>query len=118
MTKLSQEQAAEMAELREKGWSFKRLSERFGVSRGAVHYRCLRLGALSPRSQPINYRGRRLSGQGFGKVVSHFTPAEDERLLELEREGASLNQMVEQLGRARTTVRIRLLTLAAKDGLA
>lgn len=118
MTKLSQEQVDQIAELREKGYSYRRLAEKFGVSTGAIHYRCLRVGALSPRSLPIDYPARRATGYGFGKVVRHFSPEDDRRLLDLEREGASLNQMVEQLGRARTTVRIRLLTLAAKEGLA
>lgn len=118
MTKLSSDQVYEIAELREKGWGYKRLAERFGVSRGAIHYRCLSVGALSPRSLPIDYRGRRSTGHCFGKVRQHFTAEDDRRLLDLEASGASLTEMVEQLGRARTTIRIRLLTLAAKEGLA
>ena len=47
MAKLTSEQVREIAELREKGWSYPRIAARFGVSEGAVHYQCLEQGAVS-----------------------------------------------------------------------
>lgn len=117
MTKLTNEQVEEMAELREKGWSYQRLADRFGVTASAIHYRCLTVGALSPRSQPIRTDPRE-HGFGFGGRVRHFTLEEDQQLLRLARSGQKVDQIAAALGRARTSVRIRLLTLELKQDVA
>lgn len=118
MSKLKPEQVVEMAELREQGWSYARLATRYGVTATAIHYRCLTVGALSPRSQCIRNPAERGEGRGFGGRVRHFTSEEDERLLAMRRDGSGIEAIGAALGRARTSVRIRLLTLELKQELA
>lgn len=117
MSKLSPAQVEEMAVLREQGWSYPRLAARYEVSAGAIHYRCLTIGALSPRSRRVPPGGRRAGGFGFGGRVKHFTEDEDRRLLQLGRSGATIETIAAALGRARTSVRIRLMTLELKEEL-
>jgi hypothetical protein len=118
MSKLTAAQVDEMAELREAGWSYQRLADRYGVSAGAMHYRCLVAGALSPRSRRPTRGERRTHGHGFGGTVRHFSEAEDSRLLQLARQGMKIDAIAAELGRARTSTRIRLLTLELKEELA
>lgn len=116
---LSDEQLDTMAELRERGWSFLRISEWFtargtAISQGSVAWQCLRLGVDSPKSAASNYRGPNAGRtyQRHGKAVRAFTPDEDARLLALEAQGMPLNQIAVQIGRAGNSVRGRLYTLA------
>lgn len=111
------QQVGEMAALREQGWSYARLAARYGVSGGAIHYRCLTVGALSPRSRRLPSGGRRAEGYGFGGRVKHFTEDEDRQLLKLGRSGSTIEEIARALGRARTSVRIRLMTLELKEEL-
>lgn len=117
MTKLSQEQVGELAELRERGWSYARLAARYGVSSAAIHYRCLTAGALSPRSQGLRAGDDRKPLQGFGGLRHPFSPEEDARLLRLARQGEKMHRIAELMGRPRTSVRIRLLTIELKADL-
>lgn len=118
MTKMTPEQVDEMAELREQGWSYDRLAARYGVSPGAIHYRCLTVGALSPRARGIIPGDRRRPRPGFGGSCTPFSPDEDARLLQLARDGRPLATIATMLGRARTSTRIRLMTLELKSELA
>lgn len=119
MSKLKPDQVNELAELRESGWSFARLAARYGVSTGAIHYRCLTVGALSPKSRPIVAgAARKNAARGFGGRVKHFTLDEDAQLLAMARTGAKIETIAAALNRARTSVRIRLLTLELKADLA
>lgn len=118
MSKLTSAQVEEMAELRERGWSYQRLGDRYGVSATAIHYRCLSVGALSPRSCPPRPADRRKPGQGFGGRCVPFSVEEDERLLTLARSGLKTDRIADELGRPRTSTRIRLMTLELKADLA
>lgn len=115
MSKLTTEQVDEMAELREAGWSYARLSERYSVSAGAIHYRCLRVGAKSPRSQGARRDLVGGYGKGFGGITRRFSVAEDNKLLELARAGVKVAEIARKIERAPTSVRIRLLTLELAD---
>lgn len=120
MTRLTEKQGQEIAQLREeRGWSYRRIALRYGVSTSAVHHQCLRRGAVSPtpraprRVGPLEMVGR------DGRTLRRFTQAEDERLLQLEAEGLGLQQIAEHLGRHRSSIRVRLLALALRgDGYA
>ena len=118
MTKLTTKQIIEMAELREQGWSYLRLSKQFGVSLGAIHYQCLKNGAISPRQRrhpsPIEPEAVQTSQ---GRLLRRFTQSEDQRLLELEAEGLSCDAIAARIGRPRTSVRIRLLRLALQEDM-
>lgn len=115
MPKLSPAQAVEIAELREQGWSYDRLAERFGVSASAIHYRCLRQGARSPRSHRDRYAGPAVIKASDGRTQRRFTPEEDARLLALDANGTSFKAMARELGRPNTSVRIRLMALALHE---
>lgn len=114
--KLSEDQAREIAEKREAGWSYGRLATKFGVSAGAIHYQCLRQGAISPRTHGAGQRkGPAVIQASDGRTQRRFTPAEDARMLELATGGAKVRQICDELGRAPTSIKIRLLTLALHD---
>src|SRR4051812_18711582 len=49
--KVSAERSREIAELRERGWSYGRIAMKFGLSAGAVHYHCLKQGAVTPNTR-------------------------------------------------------------------
>ena len=116
--KLTDAQIEEMCEKREKGWGYERLAERFGVSQGAIHYQCLKNAAVSPRQRrrPVPTEPSSFVA-GDGRTQRRFTIADDERLLELEASGLSYQKIGRQMGRAYTSVRIRLLTLALRDDI-
>ncbi|WP_030540583.1 hypothetical protein [Sphingobium sp. DC-2] len=117
---LSDEQLAEMAELRERGWGLTRIAEHFTdagtpVSRSTVNWQCLRLGA----DAPPRLRGRQTAPSApywrGGRSCRPWTDAEDRQLLRLEASGVSATDMARRLGRANSSVRGRLLTLARRD---
>lgn len=116
MAKLSSDQVAEAADLREtRGWSYKRIGLKLGVSPGAIHYQCLRQGAVSPRTRAIRRVGPQVIHAKDGRTQRRFTPDEDKRLLELEAEQMSICAIARTVGRPRTSVRIRLMTLALRE---
>jgi hypothetical protein len=114
--KLSHDQVQQIAELRERGWSYGRLSAKFGVSAGAIHYQCLKQGAVSPKTRgKMDVSRQPLIHAKDGRTQRRFTPQEDERLQELDMAGHGINRIAEMMGRARTSVRIRLMTLALHE---
>jgi hypothetical protein len=116
MSKLSPEQVEQIAELRESGWSYGRLAMKFDVSDGAIHYQCLKQGAYSPRSRGrIDVSGQPPITAKDGRTQRRFTPAEDERLQALSCEGRTILEICKITGRAPTSVRIRLMTLALHE---
>jgi transposase-like protein len=115
--KLNQEQVEQIAELRERGWSYARIAMKFGVSDGAIHYQCLRMGAVSPRSRGKNAAAHLQPAivAKDGRTQRRFTPQEDEQLQQLSIEGKKISEIVAITGRAPTSVRMRLMTLALHE---
>lgn len=116
--KLTDAQIEDVIAKRERGWSYRRLAGANGVSAGAIHYQCLKHGAVSPRqrrrpvpTEPSSFVAR------DGRTQRKFTQAEDARLLELESQGLNHRQIAGALGRAITSVRIRLMTLAIHEDI-
>ncbi len=118
MAKLSTAQVDEIAEKREKGWSYERLADRFDVSPGAIHYQCLKNGAVSPRQRrPVTPSTRTTHVTRDGKLQRRFTADDDVRILALEAQGLSMRAIAEAMGRAPTSFRVRLLTLALREDM-
>lgn len=121
---LSDAQIDTMAELREKGWSARRIADWFTargtkISAGSIYWQCLRIGADVPQHRRQTMK-RRLANNPAGYVrgkhmVRPFTKDEDQKLLELERSGASVGDMAVALARKENSVRGRLYTLAAHE---
>ncbi len=115
---LTADQVTEVIELRERGWSHLRLAQRFNVSPGAIYYHCLKYGAVSPlqRSRPVPTKaGHRVCANG--RVQRVFTVVDDERLLDLAMANLSHSEIARQLGRAVTSVRMRLMHLALREDI-
>ena len=113
---LSDAQIDEMAELREQGWSSKRIANHFTargtpISRGSIDWQCLRFGADLPTPR----RGRLGVARTYsrqGVPVRAYTPEDDARLLELEGQGLTIGAIATALGRRHNSVLGRLYTLA------
>lgn len=112
LKKLTEDQVAEIAELRERGCSYGFIARRFGVSQGCALYHCLKQGAVSPNTRPSGQKV--MTYQRGGKPVRRFTASEDERLLALRAAGTPVMKIARELGRAYTSVRLRLLALEAR----
>jgi len=114
---LSDPQLDRIAAWRERGWGARRIVEaleREGthVSPSTVIWQCKRLGAdLPPR-----LRGReaqhRPEYRRAGRLCRPWTPADDARLTALSEQGLSSYRIALAMGRANSSVRNRLLTLA------
>lgn len=115
MAKLTPDQVREIADRRERGWSYGRLAQRYGVSTGAIHYQCLKQGAVSPRSRAPTRRGPGVFQANDGRTQKRFTEEEDARILALENDGLSADAIARALNRPRTSIRIRLMTLALRS---
>lgn len=116
MPRLTEQQIIEMAERREKGWSYGRLARAYGVTPGAVHYQCLRQGARSPNETGLQARAAplviRLSN---GRVQKRFTASEDQQMQSLALSGLGPSAIARSLDRPLTSVRVRLMALALRQ---
>jgi hypothetical protein len=105
--------------MRERGMSCAAIARILRVSEGLISWHCLVQGADPPGSRPLNAvaRGPQVMRRG-NHHVRRFTPAEDERLLALERDGLKLDVIAKRLGRPRNSVLGRLYTLARHEARA
>lgn len=119
MTKITAEQLTEMVDLRERGWSCASIGKRLGLSTGAINYQCLKLGVTSPRQTG---RSQAQSAQSFvgrdGRTFRRFTDDEDQLLRSLAAQTTKIDTIAREMGRARTSVRMRLLLLGQHEDLA
>lgn len=115
--KITPSQSVEIAELREQGWSQGRLARKFGVSDGAIYYHCLKQGAVSPKTWG---RQNHRPGETVGtiKLQRRFSADEDARIQALSRQGLHSNAIAREIGRPKTSVRMRLMALAWHEELA
>ena len=117
--KLSEEQIEQAVAWREQGWSYDWIANRIGgISGSGIFYQCLKHGAISPRQRrhasPTEPIVVQVPG---GRVQRRFTAAEDEQLLDLARQGLPRPEIGRRLGRAHSSVAIRLLLLAAREDM-
>ena len=61
------------------------------------------------------FRGPEHNYQRNGRTIRVFTADEDRRLLELRQAGRSLKAIADELGRGKSSIQLRLTTLAAKQ---
>lgn len=119
MKRLTQTAIDRMIELRERGWSYTAIAKELGVSPGAITYQCLRNGVTSPHQRGRTpWHGAASFVGKDGRTFRRFTEAEDARITQLAAEGLRCDQIAADLGRPRTSVRIRLLTLGAHEDIA
>ncbi|HEY8136234.1 MAG TPA: helix-turn-helix domain-containing protein [Methylocystis sp.] len=114
--RLSDDDLTTIVALRERGWSYVRIGKKLNMSSSAISYHCLRLAAEPPKPAKCwdGVRGpATMVRNGF--VLRRFTPEEDARLLELEREGKKVSQIAKALGRHRNSIQGRLMTLARRQ---
>lgn len=114
--KVSKEDVLKLVEWRERGRSHYWIAEQLGVSKSAVHYHCLKQGAISPNQKlaPVPTEPKTFIGYN-GKPCRRFTVDDDNQLLALELAGKNYAEISRETGRARTSVRVRLMTLAQRD---
>ncbi|RAK24078.1 helix-turn-helix resolvase-like protein [Salipiger aestuarii] len=100
-------------EMRECGKSIMQIVRATGMSRGAVYWHCLKLGADLPdgKKHPVGLRGPEVVTRGDHQV-RRFSADEDEKLLRWAAEGVSRCEMGRRLGRPHNSVIGRLMTLA------
>ncbi|GAM00740.1 hypothetical protein [Sphingomonas parapaucimobilis] len=105
-------------EMRAAGRSCKTIAKTLGVSIGAVNYQCLRHGVISPhqRRTAVPIQPAAIVGPS-GRVQRAFTQADDEQLMALEAAGTGYRAMARQLGRAYSSIRMRLLAIAIREEL-
>ncbi len=115
---LTEDEVEQLVALREQGWGYSRIAGRLGVSPGAIHYQCLKHGAVSPRQRPRPVPDQAVTRQGRdGRSQTTFTRADDERLLQLEAQGLGYTAIARAIGRGHTSVRIRLMMLALREDM-
>lgn len=119
MAKLTKEQIVQLVKWRERGWSCASIARRLGVSTGAVNYQCLQHGAISPNQKgKTTYNGPAQFVGKDGRTFRRFTDEEDARLRALASQTSRIDEIVAAMGRARTSVRMRLLLLGAHEDIA
>lgn len=115
--RISPEVRVKIAEHREAGWSYLRIAAKFGISDGAVHYHCMVAGAVSPKTRAQRTAGPQVIDARDGRQQRRFSPAEDAEIIRLREGGDSIAMIAKKIGRANTSVRMRLLALELRpDG--
>lgn len=114
--KLSEEQIAFACEKREAGWSTTRIGKSLGVSSGAINYQCLKHGAVSPHQRATPTPETQAIYQGKdGRTFRTFTPDEDDRIMALATDGKSAREIATVMGRARTSIMMRIMLLELRE---
>lgn len=112
--RLTADEIADIVARRERGQGYGYIAAIHKVSPGAVHYHCLKAGAVSPRQtfRPVPTDAVVRQGK---RTQRCFTQAEDQQLLALSMQGLSISEISRRTGRATTSVSIRLMTLAMRE---
>lgn len=110
----------ELARLREdKGWTYARIAEHFGMSKGWVAWHCLVHGIEKPGARNRSGGTKPGTVEKRGKfLVRRYSEAEDAQLLALESKRLTYNAIARELGRKPNSVRGRLATLARREARA
>lgn len=110
---LSPAQHQQIAERIERGESTGHIARAFGCSRSNVSHIGLKLGVSAPGGNRLPPAPPRF--QRNGVTVARFTPDEDARLLRLEAEGLDYAAIGRAMKRHRSSVRLRVMTLARHE---
>lgn len=119
-TRLSPEQLNRMADLREKGWSTERISrclasEGTEISASAIAWQCLRMGADLPPERRKTAPASRQPCLRAGRVVRPYTAEEDTLLRVLDLQGFKVAVIAQRMGRNKSSIVGRLVTLVRHD---
>lgn len=104
MSRLTDEQKAEIVRYGDRGKKGQWIAARMGLKPATVHYQLLRAG-IDPWDSSKRNNARSQPGA--------FSADEDARLLELAK-SMKVSHIAKALGRARTSVIIRLMTLEVR----
>ena len=102
--------------MRERGATYRTIGDAIGCSAEAISYHCLKLAVEAPKHGESwdGIKGPEKMSRN-GHMVRRFTAAEDETLRQLEANGVNYSEIARRLGRRRSSVVGRLMTLARKD---
>ena len=118
MNEIEQDTIDVIAEMRGRGVSTTVIAKKLGVSRGKVAYVCLKHGidppGLEAKVLPQTAPGPSVVKRGK-HLVRHFTPEEDQKLLEMREQGARICDIARALGRRNNSISGRLMTLARQE---
>lgn len=106
-----------IAELRERGLSYKEISAKTGVKTSSISAICTLMGVVAPGAKLPNHRPKKLTAHRGNHIVRRFTDEEDARLLSLEAQGFRYCEIARKLGRRPNSVKGRLMTLARRDAV-
>lgn len=108
---------ATIAEMREKGKSYRQIAAKFGCSDKAISWHCLRLCVDPPKPRPLrlNYHLEQPVMKRGNHIVRAFTPDEDRKIVELDLAGKTTTEIGRALGRKWNSVKGRMMTLARRD---
>lgn len=115
--RLSQDQIDRIAVLREeKGLSYSAISREVGCTRSAANFICRRDGVYHPSLPPGN--APRVDYIRNGRAVRRYSSDEDLQIEAMRADGRTYGEIGRALSRHPTSVRLRLMTLAWREGLA
>lgn len=120
---LSDDQIEKMADLRERGWSCRRIADHFTangtpISVGSVSWQCLRVGADAPPQRRGKLTQPTETYERNGRIVRPFTEDDDALLRVLDMQGFKISVIARRMRRGSNSIRGRLYTLARRDARA
>lgn len=109
-------QCEKIADMRERGKSYRQIGLAIGLSPGAVSWHCLRQAIEPPNPRPpSSVIVGPLEVKRGDHVVRRFTPEDDALLLALHNQGFGIRTIGKRMGRRDNSVRGRLMCLARRD---
>lgn len=94
---------ADLEDMRARGWSYQRISNKLGVNINTLQYWAYEHGITGPSD--------------FARVSKKYPPEVDAMILRLRMEGESISEIARIVCKPRTSVRSRLRTLARHEEL-
>lgn len=114
--KYTDEQINKAMNLREKGLSYSCIGRMTKMNPKSVQRYCLINGAESPNSNGNVYYGPSSYVRG-NQVITLFSKEDDQQMLDMAMAGVSRNEIARRLGRAHSSVRNRLASLARQESI-
>lgn len=109
----TQEQRHRVAVMRESGATYAEIAKSTGVKKKSIGTICYAEGALAPDFRPVEFKTRVIF-RGDTEV-RRFTGSEDQTLMRFEAEGKPIRWIAREMGRAPSSIRNRLRTLAMRE---
>lgn len=116
--RITEEQLERAIALRERGWSLRRIAELIGACSPQAlswHFLARAVDPPKPAALRVDFHLRCPVMKRGAHVMRAFTPDDDARLIELERQGATVSAIGRALGRKPNSIKGRLMTLARRE---